>query len=96
VEGSAFTLYYGESMKLKVVQGVTPPTSDIRLSDAKKQTTPLEFCSSGKKTDAPALSGVFSLQPNEKYYFCFYLQNKDADYNYYMLPDLFTKEYQQK
>lgn len=93
VEGNAFTVYYGESMKLKVVQGIVPPDSDIRLSDAHKQSTPLEFYNSGKKTDAPALTAVCKLNDNEKVYFCFYMQNKKADYNYFMLPELFAKEF---
>lgn len=91
VEGSAFTVYYGESMKLRVVQGITPPASDIRLSDAHRQQSPLDFHRSGKKTDAPALAATCPLKSGEKLYFCFYKQNQKADYMYYMLPALFNK-----
>lgn len=87
VEGTAFSVYYGESMKLRVVQGITPSNSDIRLSDAHKQQTPLELFESGKKTDAPVLAASTPLNEGEKLYFCFYYRNKKADYNYYMLSD---------
>lgn len=55
---------------------------------------------SGKRTDRPVLAGRCSLSPassrNEgskpfRLYFCFYEQNEKADYNYYMLPDIFAK-----
>ncbi|WP_321426375.1 DUF4450 domain-containing protein [uncultured Bacteroides sp.] len=92
VEGNAFTVYYGESLDLKVVQAVVPDESDIHLSDAHKQTSPLAFHQSGKKTDAPALTGTTKLI-NGKLYFCFYLQNAKADYNSFMLPELFKKEF---
>ena len=92
VEGSAFAVYYGESLDLKVVQAVVPEGSDIRLSDAHKQASPLTFHQSGKKTDAPALTGTNKLI-NEKLYFCFYTQNAKADYNSFMIPELFKKEF---
>lgn len=92
VEWSAFTLYYGESMKLKVVQGVMPVTSEIRLSDAYRQSSPLVFFNSHKKTEAPALTAVLPLKNNSAEYFCIYKQNNKADYNHYMLPALFESE----
>jgi len=92
VEWTAFTLYYGESMKLKVIQGVMPVTSEIRLSDAHRQQSPLAFFDSGKRTDSPALTGKLPLKDNQKEYFCIYKQNNEADYNYYMLPALFERE----
>lgn len=91
VEGTAFSAYYGESMRLRIIHGVTPLDSDIRLSDAHQQQTPLAFYKSGKKTDAPALAASTPLKNGEKLYFCFYTQNKKADYNYYMLPELFNR-----
>lgn len=90
VEGTAFTTYYGESMKLKVIQGVMPPESEIRLSDAFRQDTPLAFFESGKKTDAPALAAILPLKNGRKEYFCIYRQNGVADYNHFMLPELFA------
>ena len=39
VEGQAFTCYYGESMKLRTLQAVTP-TDDIRLSNGHQDKTP--------------------------------------------------------
>lgn len=90
VEGQAFTCYYGESMKLKTLQAVTP-TDDIRLSDGHKDETPLMLYESGKRTDRPVLAGRCPLAANSKLYFCFYEQNKKADYNYFMLPDVFAK-----
>lgn len=92
VEHNAFTLYYGESMKLKTIMGVTPPTSQIRLSDSFVQNSPIAFFESGKKTDAPALAATLPLLNNENNYFCFYKQNSSADYNYFILPTLFEKE----
>ena len=91
--------YFGESMQLRTLQAVTP-TDDIRLSDGHKDATPLMLYESGKRTDRPVLAGRCSLSPassrNEgskpsRLYFCFYEQNEKADYNYYMLPDIFAK-----
>lgn len=90
VEGQAFTCYYGESMKLRTLQAVTP-TDDIRLSDGNKDGTPLQLYESGKRTNRPVLAGLCPLAANTKLYFCFYEQNAKADYNYYMLPELFDK-----
>lgn len=95
VEGTAFTAYYGESMKLKIIQGVMPPASVIRLSDAFRQDTPLMFFESGKKTVAPALAAVLPLKNDRKEYFCIYRQNAAADYNYFMLPELFAEAKEQ-
>lgn len=92
VERTAYTVYYGESMQLKVIQGITPLTSEIRLSNAYIQSSPLVFYNSGKKTDAPALTAALPLKNNTAEYFCIYKQNDKADYNYYMLPALFEKE----
>jgi len=96
VEGTSFSVYYGESMRLRIIHGVTPLDSDIRLSDAHQQQTPLAFYESGKKTDAPALAAATPLKNGEKLYFCFYTQNKNADYNYYMLPELYKQVFNKK
>lgn len=93
VEGSLFTVYYGESMKLKVFQAVTPLNSEIRLSDAYQQSSPLAFFNSGKKTTAPALAAVVPLKKNDKHFFSFYRQNAEADYNTYMLPEVFSESF---
>lgn len=90
IEGNAFTTYYGESMKLRTVHGISPIGSEIRLSDGHKQASPLTLFHSGKKTDAPVISALCAWKPQEKLYFCFYQR---ADYNYFMLPALFEKEY---
>ncbi|WP_303010444.1 DUF4450 domain-containing protein [uncultured Bacteroides sp.] len=99
VEGQAFTCYYGESMRLRTLQAITP-TDDIRLSDGHKDETPLMLYESGKRTGRPVLAGRCSLSPafspNEggkplRLYFCFYEQNEKTDYNYYMLPDVFAE-----
>ncbi len=90
IEGNAFTTYYGESMRLKTVQGISPTGSDIRLSDGHRQASPLALFNSGKKTDTPVISALCPWEPQEKLYFCFYQQ---ADYNYFMLPGLFEKEH---
>ena len=91
-ELNAFTVYYGESMALRVTQGITPLGSELRLSDAHRQASPLQLYHSGKKTDAPVVSSLYSWDTKEKCYFCFYKQNVKADYNYFMLPELFEKE----
>jgi hypothetical protein len=93
VEGSLFTVYYGESMKLKVFQAVTPLNSEIRLSDAFQQSSPLEFFNSGKKTTAPALAAIVPLKKNDKQYFSFYRQSAEADYNTHMLPEVFSESF---
>lgn len=90
VEEQAFTCYYGESMKLRTLQAVTP-TEDIRLSDGHQDKNPLVLYESGKKTNRPVLAGRCPLAAGSKLYFCFYEQNAKADYNYYMLPDIFTQ-----
>lgn len=92
VEGTAFTTYYGESMKLKTLNIVTPPESDIRISDSFYQDSPALLLNSGKKTKAPLLTADLLLENSKDNYFCLYKQNDKADYNYYMLPALFEKE----
>ncbi|PXV65892.1 glycosyl hydrolase family 28 [Dysgonomonas alginatilytica] len=92
VEQTAFTLYHGESMRLKTVNAVMPVTSEIRLSDAHIQKSPQAFFESGKKTDSPALAATLPLISSQKEYFCIYKQNDKADYNHFMLPDLFKEE----
>ena len=91
-EENAVTVYYGESMGLRVISGIMPVGSELRLSDAHQQKTPLKLYHSGKKTDAPVLSGFYSWTAQENCYFCFYRQNAKADYNYFMLPELLLKE----
>jgi hypothetical protein len=91
-EINAFTMYYGTTAKLKVMMGVMPLQTSTRISDARQLTSPLAFWKSGKKTDAPALAGSNALVNGETYYYCIYRQNKLADYNYYLLPALFSKE----
>lgn len=59
-EENVVTVYYGESMGLRVTSGIMPVGSELRLSDAHRQKTPLELYHSGKKTDAPVLSGFYS------------------------------------
>ncbi|QIK54912.1 DUF4450 domain-containing protein [Dysgonomonas sp. HDW5B] len=96
VEHTAFTLYHGESMRLKTVNAVMPATSDIRLSDAHVQKSPKAFFDSGKKTDSPALAASLPLINGQKEYFCVYKQNENVDFNHFMLPDLFKEESQKK
>jgi len=91
-EENAFTVYYGVSMALRVTQGIAPIGSGLRLSDARHQKTPLELYHSGKKTDTPVISSLYSWNTKENCYFCFYKQNARADYNYFMLSQLFEKE----
>ncbi len=91
IEGNSFTVYYGTSRKLRILEALVPPDSDVRLSDAHQQQTPLSFFNSGKKNDAPALAALTPLKNNEAVYFCFYKQNPKADYNYFMLPELYKK-----
>lgn len=96
VEQTALTLYHGESMRLKTINAVMPATSDIRLSDAHVQKSPQAFFESGKKTDSPVLTASLPLINGQKEYFCIYKQNENADYNHFMLPDLFKEESQKK
>lgn len=90
IEGQAFTCYYGESMKLRTVHGILP-CDDIHLSNGDKADTPRLLYHSGKQTERPLLAGRCPLTANSKLYFCFYEQNAKADYNYYLLPALFTQ-----
>jgi hypothetical protein len=95
-EINAFTVYYGQTVKLKVMMGLAPLTTETRLSDARQMASPLALWISGKKTDAPVLAATNPLMNGENFYYCFYRQNQKADYNYYMLPALFEKEAGQK
>ncbi len=94
VEGGSFTVYYGEEMNFRVYGGITPPESEIFLSDARRQETPLQFLRSGKDTDAPALAATVAMENGKKLYFCCYRRSRSADYAYYMLPGLFLREYE--
>ena len=89
IEGDAFTVYHGKVMALRTVQGIIPKGSEIRLTDAHKQDSPMALYASGKKTDAPVISSLCPLKNGEKLYFCIYYQNRTADYAAYMLPKLF-------
>mgnify|MGYP001297335932 FL=1 len=93
LEGSHFTLYYGKTMNFSTISGVIPVSSDTRLSDAYKQQSPLQLFNSGKKTIAPVLSGAVPLIVGQAEYFAIYKQNKVADYNHHLLPDLFNQEW---
>ncbi|MCD8261355.1 MAG: DUF4450 domain-containing protein [Bacteroides sp.] len=93
IEGGTFTAYYGESMALKVFRGITPMEANIRLSDARRQRSVQEFHQSGKITDAPALTATLPLPNGKKFYLCFHTPHRKADYNYFMLPELFNREY---
>lgn len=97
VEDTSFTTYYGEGTDLYTIQGIAPFTSDIRRADASEQKTPLSFFLSGKEEiDAPALGGTNTLETQNRLYYCIYTQNKKADYNYYILPALFKKEFNKR
>jgi hypothetical protein len=91
-EINAFTVYFGLNVKLKVMMGVAPLSTQTRLCDARQMSSPLVCLNSGKKTDAPVLGGTYPLQNGVASYYCIYRQNQKADYNYYMLPALFEKE----
>lgn len=90
-EGQAVTMYYGKVMGLRVIQGVTPPNQGMILADARHQESPLALYQSGKQTDVPVLTALCPWKNGEKLYFCFYKQNGKADYNYFMLPELFAR-----
>ena len=91
MERNDLSLFYGESMKLKIYNYVFPVETESRLGDAHQQTTPFQFFNSGKKTDAPALVGKFPIIAGKKYYICAYRQNKEADFDYSLLPAVFGK-----
>ncbi|WP_461634277.1 DUF4450 domain-containing protein [Labilibaculum euxinus] len=91
VEGNSFTLYYGDSRKLIILEGLTPPESNLKLADANQQANPIQLLQSGKKTLAQVLIADFKMTAGQDYYFCFYFLNPTADYNYFMLPKLFEE-----
>lgn len=93
VEGNSFTVYYGAVMQLRTIHGITPGGAEVRLSDARRQVSPQTLFHSGKKTDTPVISAMYDWKTEEKLYFCLYRQNAKADYNYFLLPELFEKEY---
>ncbi len=89
IEGNSFTLYYGTSRKLRVLEALVPPGEEPKLADAKQQELPLQLLNSGKKTDAQVVASQCELVSGKELYFCFYFLNPKADYNYFMLPKLF-------
>jgi len=91
IEGNSFTLYYGNSRKLKILEALTPPGGILRLADANKQADPTQLLQSGKKTVAQVLAADLKIVAKNDYYFCFYFLNPMADYNYFMLPKLFEE-----
>ncbi len=91
IEGNAFTLYYGNSRKLKILEALAPPGEKLKLGDAHQQKSPATLLNSGKKTDAQVVTSSFHIENDEAYYFCFYFLNPAADYNYFMLPKLFEE-----
>ena len=78
-------------LKLKTMNFLFPVETESTLADAHQQTSPLIFLNSGKKTDSPALTGKFKLVSGKKYYLCVYRQTKEADYDYSLLPNVFSK-----
>ena len=90
IEGNAFTTYYGASMRLRVTQGVAPLKSELRLADGHQQSSPLKLYHSGKKTDAHVIAALYEWAEKEACYFCLFQR---ADYNYFMLPEVFEKAY---
>ncbi|WP_321321669.1 DUF4450 domain-containing protein [Labilibaculum sp.] len=91
IEGNSFTLYYGNSRKLKIIEGLTPPGGTLRLADANEQANPIQLLKSGKKTVTQVLTADLKMVDEQNYYFCFYFLNPTADYNYFMLPKLFEE-----
>lgn len=89
-EGNAFTTYYGASMRLRTTHGVMPIGSEMRLSDGHQQSSPLALYHSGKKTDAHVIAALYEWEEKEACYFCLFQR---ADYNYFMLPEVFEKAY---
>ena len=93
IEGHSFTLYYGTSRSLRILEVETPPGDKLRLCDANKQANPLQLLNSGKDNKAQVVGSSVSLQAADELYFCVYYLNPKADYNYFMLPQLFEDGY---
>ncbi|MCU4162939.1 DUF4450 domain-containing protein [Carboxylicivirga caseinilyticus] len=93
IEGHSFTLYYGTSRSLRILEVETPPGDKLRLCDANQQKYPLQFLNSGKNNKSHALGSSVPLQSNDELYFCVYYLSPKADYNYFMLPQLFEEGY---
>ncbi|MFA9370186.1 MAG: DUF4450 domain-containing protein [Labilibaculum antarcticum] len=91
IEGNSFTLYYGNSRKLRILEGLTPPEANLKLADAYQQASPFQLLQSGKKTVAQVLTADVKIVAEKDYYFCFYFLNPMADFNYFMLPKLFEE-----
>ncbi len=90
-ENNTFTVYYGSCTSLRVMMGVAPMDTETRLGNARSMDNPLMLWESGKKTDAPVMVARNPLQANSTYYYCIYRQNKNSDYNAFMLPALFQQ-----
>lgn len=88
IEGHQITVYHGKIMHLRVTQALVPPHIEVRLCDGNQQETPMTLFTSGKKTDAPVFCGTSYIPQGETVYFCLYKPNRQADYAYYMLPEL--------
>lgn len=90
IEGDAVTVYYGNSRRLKILTVIAPDKSNILLSDANQQQSPLAMYRSGKKTNSPAVCAMCPAT-TEPQYFAIYKQNPKADYNKFMLAELHLK-----
>ncbi len=93
IEGHSFTLYYGTSRSLRILEVETPPGHKLRLCDANKQANPLQLLNSGKDNKAHVVAANVPLSTTDELYFCVYYLNPKADYNYFMLPRLFEDGY---
>ncbi|MBS2098095.1 DUF4450 domain-containing protein [Carboxylicivirga linearis] len=93
IEGHSFTLYYGTSRSLRILEVETPPGDKLRLCDANKQANPLQLLNSGKDNNAHVVGASVPLNTTDELYFCVYHLNPKADYNYFMLPQLFEDGY---
>lgn len=69
--------------------GLFPAGAEIRLADASKQSSPLEFWDS-KPTDAPAITGTLKAANAQSLYFLISSPAEKAVTNYAELPGLFN------
>ena len=93
VERNGMILYYpkGGLHEFSVFYTLFPIETSALLSDAHRQNSPLELFSSGHKTDAQALCGMFPIRNGQCYYCSFYKPSTNYDVNYYRLPAVFDE-----
>lgn len=92
-DGRYFTEDLNQPSKIskeQVLTGTFPPEASLKLADATKQKSPLEFYQSAVDK-APALAGQMKISSGTDYYFAIHNPDTKPAFNYEDVPGLFLK-----